>query len=322
MNTMKAALALLLALTLSTVAAQEAPLPAAAEEALAEGRAAMEEALETYNAQYPDRALWQEAFRHGRRAQSLASGHSEPLRFLAEAYSRANWYGPAWNAWRDYLGRGNLLDAEATPLYSEVGSQIGYTFYQQGELEEAAEVYRQIIDVVPFDLEAHSWMGRLLIEMGQPEQAISYWQTVVNRDHRDNRAEYFLELARDQAQWGTEAVNAFREGVAFYEEGNLERARERFARATTLNREYPEAWAWLGRVAFDSENYADARTYYRRARNLQPSNDTYAYFFEESERRLNARAQGEAAEEQGSVEESAGGGTPSPAGSQDGPRSP
>lgn len=308
MKVIEASVALLLALTLTCAIAQQDPLPEAAAEALAEGRAAMEEALATYEAQYPDRSLWQEAFRHGRLAQTLAPGHPEPLRFLAEAYSRANWYGPAWNAWREYLERGQVLDAEATPLYSEVGQQIGYNYYRQGDLEEAADVYRQIIDEVPFDLEAHSWMGRLLIEMGQPEQAISYWETVVERNPDDQRAEYFLELARDQARWGTEAVNAFREGVAFYEEGDLDRARERFARATSLNREYAEAWAWLGRVAFDNENYADASTYYNRASTLQPRNSTYAYFLEESERRLSATAEGGDREEQGAVEENAGGG--------------
>ena len=286
-------------------------LPAAAQEALQEGIETMQEALDTYAAHYPDRSLWQEAFRHGRRAQSLAPGHPAPLRFLAEAYSRANWYGPAWSAWNEYLQGGNLIDAEATPLFSEVGSQLAYTYYQQGDLEEAADVYRQVIDVVPFDLQAQAWMGRILLEMGQPEQAISYWQTVVSRNPDDARAAYFLELARDQARWGTRAVNAFREGVAFYEDGDFDRARERFSRATSLNSDYAEAWAWLGRVAFENEDYADARTYYQRASNLLPGNETYTYFFEESGRRLDARAQ-EATE--GAIEENAGGGAGQPAG--------
>lgn len=268
------------------VAAQEPPVPAAAREALSEGRDAMREALATYGAQYPDRALWQEAFRHGRRAAELAPEHSEPLRFLAEAYSRANWFGPAWNAWLDYLDRGHLLDAEATPLFTEVGAQQGYNYYRQGLLEEAASVYRRIIDEVPFDLEAHTWLGRLLMEMGKPEQAISYWRTVVDRNPNDERAEYFLELARDQATWGAEAVTAFREGVGFYERGALEQARERFARAASLNEDYAEAWAWLGRVAFERGNYAEAETFYGRASRLQRTNQTYSYFLEESRRRL------------------------------------
>jgi tetratricopeptide (TPR) repeat protein len=268
--------------------AQDAQLPEAAMEALEEGRAAMNEALVAYGAQYPDRPLWQEAFRHGRRARSLAPEQPEPLRFLAEAYSRSNWYGPAWDAWLEYLDRDNLLEAGDTPLFTEVGSQQGYNFYRQGRLEDAAAVYLRIIDEVPYDLEAHTWMGRILIEQGRPGQAISYWQTVVDRNPADARAAYFLELAREQSMWGTRAVNAFREGVNFYEQGALQRARERFARATALNGDYAEAWAWLGRVAFERADYDDAATYYRRASGLASDNRTYSYFLEESRRRSEA----------------------------------
>jgi tetratricopeptide (TPR) repeat protein len=286
--------------------AQHAQLPEAAAEALEEGRAAMNEALEAYGAQYPDRPLWQEAFGHGRRARSLAPGRPEPLRFLAEAYSRSNWYGPAWNAWLDYLDGGNLLEAEDTPLFTEVGSQQGYNFYRQGRLEDAAAVYLRIIDEVPFDLEAHAWMGRILVEQGRPGQAISYWQTVVDRNPADARAAYFLELAREQSIWGTRAVNAFREGVNFYEQGALQRARERFARATALNGDYAEAWAWLGRVAFERSDYDDASTYYQRASSLAPENRTYSYFLEESRRRSDAaRAEQARPEEAGPPAEGA-----------------
>lgn len=288
------AVAALLLASAGFVAAQGTSLPEAAQEALEEGRAAMHQALETYDAQYPDRSLWQEAFRHGRRARSLAPDHPEPLRFLAIAYSHSNWYGPAWNAWLEYLDAGNLLDAEATPLFSEVGSRQGYNYYQQGRLEDAADVYRRVIDEVPFDLEAHTWLGRLLLEMGRPEQAISYWRTVVERNPGDQRAAYFLELARDQAEWGKDAVIAFREGVQFYEQGLLERAQERFARATSLNEDYAEAWAWLGRVAFDRGDFEDAATFYGRATRLSPSNQTYSYFHEESRRRTEASREGAA----------------------------
>jgi tetratricopeptide (TPR) repeat protein len=294
MNIARLLVIALVATALSSATAQGAPLPEAAAEALDEGRAAVSEALETYGAQYPDRPLWQQAFRLGRQARSLAPGHAEPLRFLAEAYSRSNWYGPAWNAWLEYLGTGETLDADSTPLFTEIGAQQGFNLYRQGKLTEAAEVYRKVIDEVPFDLDSHAWMGRILVEMGQPRQAISYWQTVVERNPSDERAEYFLDLAREQAMWGTGAVNAFREGVAFYEEGSLAQARERFARASTLNQRYPEAWAWLGRVAFDTQNYRDARTFYERATRLAPGNDTYSYFFEEAGRRAAAPAREDA----------------------------
>lgn len=281
-------LALLLSLLLSLAAAQAQtypPLSDAARDSLRRGEAAASQALQTYPAQYPDRPLWQEAFRYAEEAIQLAPNNPEPYRFQAIAYSQANWFGPAWNLWQAYLDRGFPLDAQATPIFVDVGHRTAYSAYEQGDPQRALAIYRMIINEVPFDLEAQGWAGRILLELREPQQAISYWQTVAERDPRDGRAAYFLQLARDQARWGVDAANAFREGVAFYEQNDLTQARERFARATSLNSDYTEAWAWLGRVAFERGNYQDARSYYQTATRLAPDNATYRYFFEESGRR-------------------------------------
>lgn len=139
-------LALIVALVLSSAHAQ-APLPEAAAEALADGRARMAEALATYPAQYPDRPLWQAAFADGRRALSLAPEALEPVRFLAEAYSRSNWYGPAWNTWRDYVQRGGDVsaDREAQQLIADVGQELGYGAYARGDLELALQDRKSVV---------------------------------------------------------------------------------------------------------------------------------------------------------------------------------
>ena len=273
-------------LTLGLANAQQ-ELPESAAEALAAGEAHMAEALVTYPRQYPDRQLWQEAFAEGRRAMSLAPMALEPARFLAEAYSRSNWYGPAWNSWMDYIRRGGTIDddPEARELIAEVGQELGYGAYTRGDTELALEYYQAITDLVPEDLNANVWSGRILLETERPEQAIIYWQRVVELDPGDQRATYFLELAREQARWGSAAVTAFREGVNVYEQGNLQGAAERFARATTRNPDYAQAWAWLGRVAFESNQYRDANTHYARATALEPDNETYAWFRDEARRR-------------------------------------
>jgi len=273
-----------LLLSAGTVTAQS--LPDGAAQALQRGEQTMEEALRTYSTHYPDRPLWQETFSHALDALSIAPEHPQTLAFLARAYSLSGWFGPGYEAWLDYLDHGYRLSPDDTPIFSEVAHRQAYSFYERGRVELALETYRQLIDAVPFDLDAHVWVGRILLEQGRPEEAIAYWQTVVERNPGDDRAQYFLQLARDQARWGTDAVNAFREGVSHYEQGQMEQARERFARATSHNRIYPEAWAWLGRVAFEQGNFEDARTYYRNASELDPDNQTYRYFFEESGRRL------------------------------------
>jgi tetratricopeptide (TPR) repeat protein len=263
----------------------QSTLPDAAAAALAEGEALMAEALETYEAQYPDRPLWQAAFAEGRRARSLAPDRLEPIRFLAEAYSRSQWPGPAWSMWQNYVREGGELDDEARALAAEDGKELAYGAYERGEREAALERYVAVTEIAPMDAEAHVWAGRILIESERPAQAIPYWQRALELDPDDERAAYFLELAQEQARWGTQAVDAFRAGVASYEEDRLSEAAERFARATTHNPEYAQAWSWLGRVAFERGMYDDAATYYANAAELEPDDEAYAYWVEESERR-------------------------------------
>ncbi len=263
----------------------QSTLPDAAAAALAEGESLMAEALATYEAQYPDRTLWQAAFAEGRRARSLAPDRLEPIRFLAEAYSRSHWTGPAWATWQDYVLGGGELDDEATALAAEVGKELAYGAYERGERDEALERYAEVTEIAPMDAEAHVWAGRILIETGRPAQAIPYWQRALELDPNDDRAAYFLDLAQEQARWGSQAVDAFRAGVASYEDDRLSEAAERFARATTHNPEYAQAWSWLGRVAFERGAYEDAATYYANAAELEPDDANYAYWVAESERR-------------------------------------
>ncbi|MCA9837647.1 MAG: tetratricopeptide repeat protein [Trueperaceae bacterium] len=278
---------LIMFVCLTTLAFAQSDLVPAAQEAMEKAKSAMETAVTTYERQYPDLPLWKEAIAQAKEAIRVAPGAAEPLRLLAEIYSRSNWYGPAYNAWMDYLDTGAQLGSDDVPLFVEAGSKLAYAAYQQNQLEPALEYYLKQIDVVPYNKDAYVWVGRILLEQGKPTQAIPYWQTVVERDVTDTRAQYFLKLAKAQSQWGIKAATAFEEGVSFYDQADLPAARERFARAVGFNEMYSEAWAWLGRVEFEQGNYADASTYYSEASKLEPQNETYSYFYKEAERLKN-----------------------------------
>jgi tetratricopeptide (TPR) repeat protein len=258
-----------------------------AQMAIANGQAAMQQAITTYAKAYPDLPLWQQAINYGKEAVKAAPNQAEPLRFLAEVYSRANWYGPSYKTWNELISIGYTLDADAIPLFEKVTFELGYGAYAQKNYQQALEYFQKIIEVVPYDKEAYVWAGRILLETKRPEEAIAYWQIAVQRDNTDERAQYFLNLSQDQAKWGIEATNAFRQGYSFYEEGDFIQASNHFNLAVSKNEMYSEAWAWLGRVAFEQGTFGDAATYYREATRLEPSNETYKYFFEQAELRMN-----------------------------------
>lgn len=255
------------------------------EQAVNAARAAMEDAIDAGEAPYPDRPNWSDAISHARRALELAPNDREALGLLAEIYSRTNFYGPAWRTWNRYLAAGYELTPEWTPMFTGAGEEMAYSAYQRGDLQQAASVHLDVLDAVPFHRASRVWMGRIRMEQGRPADAIPYWEAAAEQDPDDDRASYFLRLAQDQAEWGVEAVNAFREGVRRYENGNLDGAARSFERATDANADYAEGWAWRGRIAFERASWRVAQRHYERAAELAPGNETYRYFRNEAERR-------------------------------------
>jgi len=257
----------------------------AADIALESARGAAQDALNTYSEHYLNLPLWQDAQFFGRQAEELAPGHPEPLRFLAEIYTITRWYAPAWETWNAYILAGGVLDATSLTYIAEAGNRLAYDYYQREDLATALDFYQQVISIVPGSIEAYVWAGQIYLDLEQPQQALPYWQQVVNLNPNDLRAAYFLALASDQATFGIDAVNAFRRGVQDYEQGNLESAGERFAAAAALNGDYAEAWAWLGRTAFETGDFAGAAVAYEQASTIEPDNSTYSYFLQESRNR-------------------------------------
>ena len=280
---------LLFAMTLGlapTAAAQDLSDPA--QNALAEARAAMAEAIAEGEDPFPDRPNWSEAIRHARRAVAEAPQHPRTLGLLAELYSRTNFHAPAWQTWSRLLDAGHSLTSGQTPLFVATGEEMAYAAYARGDLQEAARIHMTVLDAVPFHKESRVWLGRIRMEQERPAEAIPYWRAVTEQDPDDQRAQYFLELAQDQTRYGVEAVNAFRRGVERYEAGNLDAAARSFERATDANTQYPEAWAWRGRVAFERQEWLVARSFYDNALEFDPGNETYRYFRDEAARRAEA----------------------------------
>lgn len=260
-------------------------LTPAAEEALREGRQVAAEAQRTYIDAFPDQPLWREAIELGQVARRESPNHPEPHRYLAEVYTATKWYGRAWDSWMAYLDVGGRLDSNARRDIALAGNELGYTRYEQGDMEAALRFYRQVTQLVPDNTEAHVWAGRIYLETERPQEAIPYWETVLDIMPGDTRAEYFLGLARDQARWGVQAANSFYDGVRTYEAGDLSSARAHFADAARANSQYAQAWAWRGRTAFEQRDYSSAVNHYRTASELEPGNETYRYFYQESRRR-------------------------------------
>lgn len=185
----------------------------------------------------------------------------------------------------------------------------GQSAYATGDLEQAEELFLSAAERNPQYVDAWVWAARSSQEAGRAEQAINLWQEVLRLDPGDDRARYFLQVARQQLAFGPEAGNAFVRGMDAYQVGDVEGARSGFTAAVEAAPTFAAAWSQLGRVEFQVGNFAAAAAAYGRALELEPGNDEYEFFAAEARRlaELNDPAGAEPAEEAPAHEE-----TPAP----------
>ena len=263
----------------------ENPLPQAAQAALTDAQGAAKKALDTYSTYRPDQPLFRQAIRLGRRAVNLAPENPETLRFLAEVYGVTGFYGPAFSIWQRFAEAGGSLDRAARTQIARTGTQDGYARYSQGDLTGALRAYRTVTRLVPGNVRAQRWTGRVLLEQDKPGAALPYWRRVQSLRPDDAGAAYFVTLTEAGVEHGLDAARAFYGGVSNYEAGRRGAAEREFSQATELNPGYAAAWGYLGRLAFEAKNFGRAETAYNRASQLAPKNQTYRYFLEQAQQR-------------------------------------
>jgi tetratricopeptide (TPR) repeat protein len=147
------------------------------------------------------------------------------------------------------FGREELLtEAQATEKRKALGLfQSAYEAQMRGELDEAADLYKQSIDAFP-TAEAHTFLGWTYSFMGLTDEAIAECHLAIDVDpdfgnpYNDIGA-YLIEQGNlySAIPWLQKAMNAARYESYFYPHFNLGRAYEQLGRAYDALREYKAA---------------------------------------------------------------------------------
>ena len=161
---------------------------------------------------------------------------------------------------------------------------LGQASYTRGDVDAANAAFVAAVRANPDFATAQVWAARTHQELGNPREAIGYWQGVLRLDPSDARASYFLNLAQQQLSYGVDAGQAFVDGVSHFQVADFEAAEEDFLAAIDTNPGFIDAWGWLGRLYFSQARYAEAASAYGRALQLEPDNDDYAFFADEAQR--------------------------------------
>jgi tetratricopeptide (TPR) repeat protein len=160
-------------------------------------------------------------------------------------------------------------------------------YHRAGQLQQAEEVYRQLLQVGSSDATVWCYLGTAQLGLGKPAEAeASYRRALQLRPHL---AEAYGDLGIALAQQGrlAEAADSFRQairlraeypeaycnlGVVLNQLGRPAEAVASLEEALRLRPDYAEAHNNLGTVYQSRSNLAEAIACYRRALELQPQN--------------------------------------------------
>jgi tetratricopeptide (TPR) repeat protein len=147
------------------------------------------------------------------------------------------------------FGREELLTEEQAAHKREALRlfQSAYEAQMRGELDQAADLYKQSIDAFP-TAESHTFLGWTYSFMGLTDEAIAECHLAIDVDpdfgnpYNDIGA-YFIEQGNlySAIPWFQKAMNAPRYESYFYPHFNLGRAYESLGRAYDALREYKAA---------------------------------------------------------------------------------
>jgi tetratricopeptide (TPR) repeat protein len=254
---------------------------------LQQARAASEEAQMTYSSYDIDKPLWREAMRLGGEAQKIEPENPDIALFLAQTYTYTKWYIRAWEQWQKYLTFNKTIDDAvaqtgdlARTQFLETGTELGFAAYEAQNFEVALDYYEAVNEVVTDDVETLTWLGRIYLELGQPDKARPFWQRASELDPNNLSIGYYSTIIEEQVTVGPEASSMFQTGIRAYEAGKLAEALQAFEWAVSANDTFTQAYVWAGRTALELEESSLAVTYWSRVLELDPSDTRAKYFLE------------------------------------------
>ncbi len=254
---------------------------------LEQARAASDEAQRTYSSYDIDKPLWRDAMRLGGEAQKLEPSNPDIALFLAQTYSYTKWYIRAWEQWQKYLSLGKTIDdavAQAGDIaktqFLETGTELGFAAYEAQNLETALDYYKAVNEAAKDDVETLTWLGRIHLELGQPNEARPYWQRASELDPNNESIGYFSTIIEEQVTVGPEASSMFQTGIRAYEAGKLDEALQAFEWSVSANDTFTQAYVWAGRTSLELGESNLAVTYWSRVLELDPSDTRAKYFLE------------------------------------------
>ena len=223
--------------------------------------------------------------------------HAEALRWLGRIHfeaGRAREALPYWQRLAElrpedesvayYLDR--TRDRLAVGVEAADAFERGIAAYEAGDLAGALGAFEAALDANPAFADAAIWAGRSALELGLSEQAVRHWELATELVPQDERAQYFLEVARTQARYGPAATEAYYRGQGLYTEGDVQAANEAFVAAAQASDAFTQAWVWAARTHQELGRPAEAIFYWQGVLQRDPTDERAEYFLMQAQNQL------------------------------------
>ena len=181
----------------------------------------------------------------------------------------------------------------------------GLALLEAGNKADALIAFRRATEANVGFKDAFVQAGQLSAELNQPQAAAEYFRQAVALDPQDSTAQEALAFNENQARWGVQAYRNYQAGVAAHAAGRVNEAQTFFEAAVASNERYGDAWAWLGRIAFEDERLEDSVQFYDRARTYNPNDATSLERYAQVSQLLAEQQEAERLEEEAKLEEEA-----------------
>lgn len=242
-----------------------------------------QDAIKYYSALEEVDPTSEQANQHLARSYIALQQPEEALPYL-ERLSQTHPENPEYATLYQNTNRALTYGTEAVAAFDE-----GVSLYNGGRKDEALFAFRRATEANENFKDAFVYAGRASLDLGLASEAVGYWQRTLELEPENTEAQQSLALAEGQSRYGAGAYNAFQGGLSLYEQGRQEEARQSFLSAVSQNSRYEEAWAYLGKIANEQQDYQGAITYYTSALSLSPANNQYTAAIQQAQGVLDAQ---------------------------------
>jgi tetratricopeptide (TPR) repeat protein len=178
---------------------------------------------------------------------------------------------------------------EIDPGYADAYTSLALALTKVGDGQRAMDNYLKAIRCEPDNYEALNNMGELMLDRGQPDEALHYFESalantpdalrnaevtvnmglaLLGMGKPDDAIERFTQALSKEPQMA-EAFNGI--GIACFQKGSFGKAIENYRQALAIRPSYAQARVNLGAAYAEAGNFDEAISHYRDALRVEPS---------------------------------------------------